>query len=175
MELPWQTNWTEKMKTNLTANRVLNTPIGHSDFFSSPVFDEKRHKITIGQFSGDFKEVKDADADDEKSQIQEIPQIINKQTHIMTESKYAANTEVFAQLRKMSDIDKYTPKDSIIFLDRTEIPVPEPEESDSYSIMNNMYVKDYLNINHPSIKEDWTGALTNKPLVIKPPPFFFSQ
>ena len=172
MELPWQTNWTEKMKTNATANRILNTPIGDSTFFSPPDFDGvKRYKVKVGQFDGQF----DDQSSDEKASEELKPKFTNITYDTMTETQYNARKSQYDALLKPEHITKKTPGKQVILLDLEEIEATKAEESDSYSIMNNTYVKDYIHINHPSIRQDWTSALTNKPLLIKPPPFFFSQ
>ena len=170
MELPWQTNWTEKMKTNATANRVLNTPIGESTFFCPPDLDTPKFELTFGQFDK-MQNVED----DEKSELREIPIFKNVEKVRMSSDAFTTSADEFNKMITKDQVDATTDPNDVILLDIKNVPYVGKQESDSYSIMNNMYIKDYLNVHHPSIRQDWTGALKSGPLQIKPPPFFFSQ
>ena len=166
MELPWQTNWTEKMKTNMTANRLLNTPIGDSYYVSPPHLDTStKMYITLGEFAGFEEEQKDE---------QQTPKYINQDTMKLSQEVYASEKARFDNLITPDKITNRTENGILVLLDRKE-GQEEYEPEDFHSIMNNTYVKDYIHIHHPSIRGDWLQLITGKPLAIKPPPHFFSQ
>ena len=173
MSLPWQTNWTHMMKTNATANRLLNTRIGDSTFFVTPAIATKPAslRVTLGELIG-F---------DEKSNK---PQFQNEETRTMSEKQFASAYNKLESMKNTTD-NQLNDKDigSVIITavdinEGVEGRIKKSEEitsEDMDSILNNTYVKDYLNIHHPSIRVDLTSSLTNQPLQIKPPPVFFSS
>lgn len=175
MELPWQTNWTQKMKTNATANRLLNTPIGESSFFSPPDIGEPQVMIKLGQFGGMIQKKNDNEEDESKAMFEEEPSFTNVQYLNTTLRQYTSEKSKFDSMIKPEEVTKSTDPQGIVLLDIKFGKHYEREESDFHSIMNNTYVSDYIHINHPSIRQDWVSQWTNKPLVIKPPPHFFSQ
>ena len=174
MELPWQTNWTHMMKTNATANRLLNTRIGDSTFWVVPQVDRVRSftEVTLAELTGfDEKlspQYKDAETRRwyDKKSAREAMGAIDK-----------AGFKSFNDKLDVSDVGKLV---TTGFNFQDEIParskkVEEITNEDMDSIVNNTYVKDYLNIHHPSIRVDLTSTLTNHPLLVKPPPVFFSS
>ena len=170
MELPWQTNWTQKMKTNMTANRLLNTPIGDSHYVSPPHLDTStKMYITLGQYDG----LKEKSGEEEKAEA-DVPKFINQDTIKLSMEDYVAQKVTFDMMTTPDKITNHTENGILVLLDRKE-GKEEYEPEDFNSIMNNTYVKDYIHIHHPSIRGDWLQLITGKPLAIKPPPHFFSQ
>ena len=176
MSLPWQTNWTHAMKTNATANRLLNTRIGDSTFFVVPEIAAKKPfiSLTMAEFIGLDKEKK--------------PQFTGYAEHTWYDFEKAAKH--MESIMKSPEITEKDVKDltdaergKIVAVSNDEFKgeparIKEPEEitsEDMDSILNNTYVKDYLNIHHPSIRVDLTPSLTDHPLQVKPPPVFFSS
>ena len=171
MELPWQTNWTKKMKTNMTANRLLNTPIGDSYYVSPPHLDTStKMYVTIGEFAG-FQ----PKAGDEEKAKEDVPKFINQDTMKISMEDYAEEkATTFDMMETPGTINNKTKQGVLVLLD-TQEGKEKYEPEDFNSIMNNTYVKDYIHIHHPSIRGDWLQLITGKPLAIKPPPHFFSQ
>ena len=130
-------------------------------------------KLTLGQFGGMTEH--DADEGDEKEDREKQPKFNSVSSVTIPFVDYMKDKGNFDTMPTPKDMSDKRPMGEIVLMGAELVKYYGEEESDKYSIMNNTYVEDYIHINHPSIREDWTSALVNRPLEIKPPPFFFSE
>ena len=153
------TNWTEKMKSNPVANKILNKK------------KRKYYHMIIYPFTGQ----NDLNEDDKFD------------TGFLLETNRGWFNEKGRDNMRFSE--KFKSKAEIENMDLTNVPNEYDDEEDHKLVyINNekeeihrqkyfahTYVNDYINIHHPKERICYVSALSSKPLSIKPPSVFFSD
>ena len=83
---------------------------------------------------------------------------------------------VVAKKSAIDNIDHKNFDDAVEYDSDDSAPeILDVDEINQNSMWDNVYVNDYIHIQHPKIRYDYINALAGKPLQIKPPSVFFSD
>ena len=178
------TNWTEKIKTNPVANKILNgnksQTIRHVSLARASEYNFEDNELDDIDMNDIVRnEINMNDWNAFVSQHNTEEQIINKiqkryrgrRNQMQRRRNNNKDPEVQQQeFEKMHD-DKYGGYGILPawFYDYN----PDEEKRSTY--WDNVYVKDYINIAHPKLRTCYVSAMSKNPLQIKPPSVFFSD
>ena len=158
------TNWHNKMKTNPTANLILNnnrTTI-RKNIFDYTELNKHRFDANTGEIDlFPFQQFKGADLyADTLSILLQTGQITTKEQLKEKILKSGDYMDVWSFTGK-----KYWDPESL-----HEYEVPDPE-ADMWA---NVYIDNYTHIHHPKLRPHLIDIITKQPLNIKEPSVFFS-
>ena len=174
------TNWTEKIKTNPVANRILNS--NKTTIRPVAFHFVDRYSTTLGTLREDVDKGHREDVDIKKWEDFKQNYLTNRQLRDKIEDKRRATRKERQKYfdEKGTYMPAAAPSHQWGMLPAW---VYEAYENGQYDEENtrildywaNTYVKDYINIDHPKLRPCYISAMSKNPLHIKPPSVFFSD
>ena len=188
------TNWTEKMKTNPVANKILNPNKVHNMLFTRSSYKNKDY---VRNEKGELIDIKGKiiysriypssywfnppseaqDAFNKRMANIKKQKLIHQ---IRRDEKWGSNWSSYNWARKSrlnygfdeEDEDENNNNENE---QEEHYATYETLESDKHEYFANTYIDDYTNIHHPKLRLDYVQAIKAQPLQIKPPSVFFSD
>ena len=174
------TNWTDKIKTNPVANKILNS----NKTTIRPVVFHYVHEYdrNSGRLAEDRDAAHRADVDLKKWDIFKQNNQTNRQLVERIMDKRNATREERQQHYNNTGKDwPEAAKDNQWgMLPAWTYYADEDGDYDEHNVTiqdywSNVYVKDFINIDHPKLRPCYVSAMSRNPLQIKPPSVFFSD
>ena len=168
----FKTNWTEKIKRNPVANKILNPKTNYGGLVvRQAVLDN--YEFENNHTKTKIKKIQKTKGDGFYVTEQRLKNLLNDKDRPPTENEIIQQYHKQVEDVRLGKIAAHSvvlpPKNSVIITaDPTDKHFQEPD------YFGNMYV-DFMNIHHPKLRVDYIQALSSQPLNIKPPSVFFSD